>query len=78
MKAILQRYEQLVQRGILAREQRDTAKATVDALAATLASGRAAIESAEVQLQYATIRAPNQRPHRGPHGHRGLVLSMPS
>ncbi len=57
-KVILQRYEELVQRGIVAREQRDTARATVAVLEATLASDRAAIENAKVQLQYATIRAP--------------------
>ena len=58
--AILERYEQLVQRGILAREQRDTARATVAALEGTLAADRAAVENAKVQLQYATIRAPIQ------------------
>ena len=56
--AILERYETLVEKGILAREQRDTARATVAALEATMAADRAAIENAEVQLQYATIRAP--------------------
>jgi len=56
--AILERYEQLVQRGILAREQRDTARATVAALEGTLAADRAAIENAKVQLQYSNIRAP--------------------
>ncbi len=58
--AILARYEQLVERGILAREQRDTARATVAALEGTLAADRAAIENAKVQLQYANIRAPIQ------------------
>ena len=57
-KVIVQRYEQLVQRGIVAREQRDTARASVAALEATLAADRAAVENAKVQLQYATIRAP--------------------
>ena len=51
---------QLVERGILAREQRDTARATVAALEGTLAADRAAVENAKVQLQYATIRAPIQ------------------
>jgi multidrug efflux system membrane fusion protein len=58
--AVLERYETLVSRGILAREQRDTARATVAALEGTLAADRAAVENAEVQLQYATIRAPIQ------------------
>jgi multidrug efflux system membrane fusion protein len=57
-KAIMQRYDQLVDRGIVAREQRDNARTTVAALEATLASDRAAVENAKVQLQYATIRAP--------------------
>jgi multidrug efflux system membrane fusion protein len=57
-KAIVQRYEQLVERGIVAREQRDNARTTVARLEATLASDRAALENAKVQLQYATIKAP--------------------
>jgi membrane fusion protein, multidrug efflux system len=57
-RAILERSEQLVLRGIVAREQRDTARTTVAALEATVAADRAAVENAKVQLQYATIRAP--------------------
>jgi len=57
-KVIMQRYEDLVQRGIVSREQRDTSRAVVAALEGTLAADRAAIENAKVQLQYATIRAP--------------------
>ena len=57
-RAIMQRYDQLVERGIVAREQRDNARTSVAALEATLASDRAAVENAKVQLQYATIRAP--------------------
>ncbi|MEO8681177.1 MAG: efflux RND transporter periplasmic adaptor subunit, partial [Vicinamibacterales bacterium] len=57
-KAIVQRYEQLVDRGIVAREQRDNARTSVATLEATLASDRAAVENAKVQLQYATIKAP--------------------
>jgi multidrug efflux system membrane fusion protein len=57
-KAIVERYEQLVQRGIVAREQRDNARTTVARLEATLASDRAVVENAKVQLQYATIKAP--------------------
>lgn len=57
-KAIMERYEQLVERGIVAREQRDNARTSLAALEATIASDRAAVENARVQLQYATIRAP--------------------
>jgi membrane fusion protein, multidrug efflux system len=57
-KVIVERYEQLMQRGIVAREQHDTARTAVVALEATLAADRAAVENAKVQLQYATIRAP--------------------
>lgn len=57
-KAIVQRFEQLVERGIVAREQRDNARTNVARLEATLASDRAVLENAKVQLQYATIKAP--------------------
>jgi membrane fusion protein, multidrug efflux system len=57
-KVIVQRFEELSERGIVAREQRDTARTAVAALEATLAADRAAVENAKVQLQYATIRAP--------------------
>ena len=57
-KAIMQRYDQLVERGIVAKEQRDNARTVVARLEATLASDRAALENAKVQLQYATIHAP--------------------
>jgi membrane fusion protein, multidrug efflux system len=57
-KAIVGRYEQLVERGIVAREQRDNARTTVARLDAILTSDRAAVENAKVQLQYATIKAP--------------------
>src|ERR671912_608428 len=57
-KVIVDRFEQLVERGIVSREQRDTARTSLTALEATLAADRAAVENAKVQLQYATIRAP--------------------
>lgn len=57
-KAIMQRYDQLVERGIVAKEQRDNARTIVARLEATLASDRASVENAKVQLQYATIHAP--------------------
>jgi membrane fusion protein, multidrug efflux system len=56
--AILERFEELNRRGIVSREQRDTARTGVATIEATLASDRAALENAKVQLQYATIRAP--------------------
>ena len=57
-KAILERYEALVKRGIVAREQRDNARTSVQRLEATLSADRAVLEQAKVQLQYATIRSP--------------------
>jgi multidrug efflux system membrane fusion protein len=57
-RVVLERYEQLVERGIVAREQRDAARTSLVALEATLAAHRAAIENASVQMQYATIRSP--------------------
>jgi multidrug efflux system membrane fusion protein len=57
-RAIMERYEQLMERGVVSREQRDTARASVAALDATLAAHRATIENAKVQLQYASIRSP--------------------
>lgn len=52
------RFAQLVERGIAPREQADTARTAVSALAATVEADRAAVENAKVQLQYATITAP--------------------
>ena len=57
-KVIAQRFEDLVQRGIGTRAERDTALATATALEATVGANTAAVENARVQLQYATIRAP--------------------
>ena len=50
--------EDLVERGVVTREQRDTARTTAAALEADVGADRAAVENAKVQLQYATIRAP--------------------
>ena len=50
--------EDLVERGVGTREQRDTARTTAAALDAVVGANRAAVENAKVQLQYATIRAP--------------------
>jgi multidrug efflux system membrane fusion protein len=50
--------DDLVERGVGTREQRDTARTTAAALDAVVGANRAAVENARVQLQYATIRAP--------------------
>ena len=54
-----QRATELAERGIATREQVETAiQRIADALEATLAADRAAVDNARVQLQYATITAP--------------------
>ncbi len=53
-----QRYQDLADRGIATREQLETSRAGATALGATVEADRAAIDNAEVQLQYATIAAP--------------------
>jgi len=53
-----QRYQDLAERGIATKEQVDTTRTAAAALEATLESDKAAVENAEVQLQYATISAP--------------------
>jgi len=57
-KVIAQRMEDLVERGVGTREQRDTARTTAAALDAVVGANTAAVENARVQLQYATILAP--------------------
>jgi multidrug efflux system membrane fusion protein len=57
-KVIAQRMDDLVERGVGTREQRDTARTQAAALDAVVVANRAAVENATVQLQYATIRAP--------------------
>jgi multidrug efflux system membrane fusion protein len=57
-KVIAQRMEDLVERGVGTREQRDTARTQAAALDAVVGANKAAVENARVQLQYATIRAP--------------------
>jgi len=52
------RYEDLAKRGIATREQVDTSRADMSALAATVSADKAALENATVQLDYATIKAP--------------------
>jgi membrane fusion protein, multidrug efflux system len=57
-KAQAARYTDLAQRGIATREQVDQINANAGAAEATVGADRAAVESARVQLQYATIAAP--------------------
>ena len=57
-KAQAARYQDLLQRGIATREQVDQMNTQLATLDATLASDRANIQSAKVQLDYATIEAP--------------------
>jgi membrane fusion protein, multidrug efflux system len=52
------RAAELAERGIATREQVETATSSSNALQATLAADRAAVDNARVQLQYATIPAP--------------------
>ena len=57
-RAQAQRYLDLAERGIATKEQVDTTRTAATALEATLEADRAAVENAEVQLQYATIVSP--------------------
>src|SRR5438477_2755657 len=64
------RYQDLLQRGIATREQVDSMKTQAAALDATVAADRANLESAQVQLTYATITAPRS-------GRTGLLQVHP-
>ena len=55
--AQFKRYQDLAERGIATKEQVDTARTSMTALNATVNADRAALENAQVQLQYATITA---------------------
>jgi multidrug efflux system membrane fusion protein len=57
-KAVAQRYADLAERGIATTEQVETSRSGAAALEATVEADRAAVESAKVQLQYATITSP--------------------
>jgi len=57
-KAQAVRYQDLAQRGIATREQVDSMTSQAAALEGTVAADRANIQSARVQLDYATIEAP--------------------
>jgi multidrug efflux system membrane fusion protein len=54
----LRRYQDLADRGIATKEQLDQSHTNTAALEATAAADRAAVQSAQVQLEYATIKAP--------------------
>src|SRR5215510_1095598 len=57
-KVVAQRYADLAGRGIATTEQLETSRTSSAALEATVEADRAAVESAKVQLQYATIASP--------------------
>src|SRR5947208_2581094 len=52
------RYEDLYKRGLIPRDQYETATAGSEALQATLQGDRAAVETAKLNLQYTRINAP--------------------
>jgi multidrug efflux system membrane fusion protein len=54
----LQRYTTLAQQDFASRQQLDTQQATVDQLAAQIKGDQAAIDNAQTQLSYTTIRSP--------------------
>jgi len=55
--AQFKRYQDLADRGIATKEQVDTARTSMAALNATVNADRAALDNAQVQLQYATVTA---------------------
>jgi len=57
-KRDLERYHGLVAKGYVSREQFDKTRATAEAAQATLRAERSAVETAKLELQYATIRSP--------------------
>ncbi|HEY4265378.1 MAG TPA: efflux RND transporter periplasmic adaptor subunit [Micropepsaceae bacterium] len=57
-KADADRAVMLADRGIVAAQQRDQLVATAKALAATVAADKAAVERAQLNLDYTTIRSP--------------------
>jgi len=52
------RYEFLIQKGVVARQQYDKFRAEADALEATVLADRAAVENAKIQLGYCSIHSP--------------------
>ena len=57
-KSQQRRYQDLAERGIATKEQLDQSQTNTAALEATAAADRAAVQSPQVQLEYATIKAP--------------------
>lgn len=57
-QAQLARADNLFQRGLIPRDQYDSQRAGVSSLTATVEADKAAIESARLNVQYATIAAP--------------------
>ncbi|HTC25038.1 MAG TPA: efflux RND transporter periplasmic adaptor subunit [Gemmatimonadales bacterium] len=57
-KADVQRFDVLVQKEYVTTQQADQTRATAGALEATVQADRAAVESAHINLQNATIRSP--------------------
>jgi multidrug efflux system membrane fusion protein len=57
-KLILERYMSLAGKNVVAKQQLDTQQATVDRLTAQVEGDEAAIENAQTQLSYTTIKAP--------------------
>ncbi len=52
------RYESLIQKGVVARQQYEKFRTDADALEATVLADRAAVENAKIQLGYCSIRSP--------------------
>jgi multidrug efflux system membrane fusion protein len=52
------RYEFLIQKNVVARQQYDKFRTDADALEATVLADRAAVENARIQLGYCSIRSP--------------------
>jgi multidrug efflux system membrane fusion protein len=57
-QAQLTRLKNLLDRGLIPRDQYETQQATADALAATIEADRASVAAARLNLEYTTINAP--------------------
>jgi multidrug efflux system membrane fusion protein len=68
--ALLRHSDELLAQGLVARVDRDTLAASAAALHGTLAADRAAVENAQVQLQFTRITAPIS-------GRTGALLAHP-
>jgi multidrug efflux system membrane fusion protein len=53
----VRRYEFLIQKGVVARQQYEKFRTDSDALEATVLADRAAVENAKIQLEYCSIRS---------------------